>query len=41
MQTQKESIVKGFDKAGITEAVVRANDVMVKCENPFKDHGLL
>ena len=41
MQTQNESIVKGFDKAGITEAVVRANDVMVKCENPFEDHGLL
>ena len=26
---------------GITEAVVRANDVLLKCENPFKDHGLL
>ena len=41
MQTQNESIVIGFDKAGITETVVRANDVMVKCENPFKDHALL
>ena len=41
METQNESIVKCFDKVGITEAIVHANDIMVKCENPFKDDGLL
>ena len=41
MQTQKELIVKGFDKAGILDAIVHANNIMVKCENPFKDNGLL
>ena len=41
MQTQKELIVKGFDKPGILDAVVYVNDIMVKCENTFKDEGLL
>ena len=32
---QNESIVNGFTKAGITEAVKSANDVFPRIENPF------
>ena len=32
---QNESIVNGFNKAGITEAVKSVNDVFPRIENPF------
>ena len=35
LKQQNESIVNGFDKAGITEAVKLANEVFSKIENPF------
>ena len=36
LQSEREMITRGFDSAGITEAVTRANDVMMKVENPFR-----
>ena len=35
LKQQKESILNGFDKAGITEAVKSANEVFSRIENPF------
>ena len=35
LKQQNESIVNGFDKAGITEAVKSANEVFSRIENPF------
>ena len=32
---QKESVIKGFEKAGIMEAVKSAQDIYTRCENPF------
>ena len=37
LKQQKESILNGFDKAGITEAVKSANEVFAKIENPFTE----
>ena len=33
----KESVTKGFEKAGITEAEKSAQDIYTRCENPFDD----
>ena len=35
LKQQKESILNGFDKAGITEAVKSADEVFARIENPF------
>ena len=37
LKQQKESILNGFDKAGITEAVKSANEVFAIIENPFTE----
>ena len=37
MKTQKNTIIKGFEKAGILEAINHANEMTIKCENPFKE----
>ena len=37
LKQQKESILNGFDKAGITEAVKSANEVFSRIENPFTE----
>ena len=37
LKQQKESILNGFDKAGITEAVKSANEVFPRIENPFAE----
>ena len=37
LKKQNETILKGFDKAGITDAIKSANDVYAKCENPFDE----
>ena len=37
LKQQKESILNGFDKAGITEAVKSANEVFARFENPFAE----
>ena len=37
LQSEKEMITHGFESAGITEAVTRANDVTMKVENPFRE----
>ena len=37
LNQQKESILNGFDKAGITEAVKSANEVFASTENPFAE----
>ena len=37
LQSEREIITHGFDSAGITEAATRANDVMMKVENPFRE----
>ena len=37
LKQQKESILNGFDKAGITEAVKSANEVFARIENPFAE----
>ena len=39
LRKQNEAIVKGFDKAGITEAIQSANDIYQLCENPFAERG--
>ena len=33
LKEQKESVLKGFEKAGIMEAVKSAQDVYTRCEN--------
>jgi len=35
LKDEKASIVKGFEKAGILEAVQSAQQVFSRCENPF------
>ena len=37
LKQQKESVVKGFEKAGILEAVKMAREVYARCENPFDE----
>ena len=37
LKQQKEPVVKGFEKAGILEAVKMAQEVYVRCENPFDE----
>ena len=37
LKQQKESVVKGFEKAGILEAVKIAQVVYARCENPFDE----
>ena len=37
LKQQKESVVKGFEKAGILEAVKMAQEVYARCENPFDE----
>ena len=37
LKQQKESILNGFDKAGIIEAVKSANEVFATIENPFAE----
>ena len=37
LKQQKESILNGFDKADITEAVKSANEVFTRIENPFAE----
>ena len=37
LKQQKESVVKGFEKAGILDAVKMAQEVYAKCENPFDE----
>ena len=34
LKRQKESILHGFDKAGITEAAKSANEIFTRIENP-------
>ena len=34
---EKESVVKGFEKVGILEAVKMAQEVYARCENPFDE----
>ena len=38
LKKQKDSIIKGFDAAGITEAIRFANDVFTRVESPFDEH---
>ena len=37
LKNEKESVVKGFEKAGILEAVESAQKVYSRCENPFDE----
>ena len=37
LKKQKDSIINGFDSAGITEAIKSANDIYTRIENPFRD----
>ena len=37
LKQQKESILNGFGKAGITEAVNSANELFARIENPFAE----
>ena len=37
LKQQKESVVKGFEKAGILEAVKMAQEVYARCQNPFDE----
>ena len=37
LKQQKESILNGFDKTGITKAVKLANEVFPRIENPFAE----
>ena len=41
LRQQKGSILNGFDKAGITEAVKSANEVFIRIENPFTEKRAL
>lgn len=36
-EKEKEMIIKGFDSAGVSEAVQNAEDIYEKVENPFKE----
>ena len=37
LKEQKEAVTKGFEKAGIMEAVKSAQDIYTRCETPFDD----
>ena len=37
LKEKKESIIKGFEKAGIMEGVKSAQDIYTRCENPSDD----
>ena len=37
LKQQRESILNGFDKAGITEAFKSANEVFARIENPYTE----
>ena len=37
LKQQIESVVKGFEKAGILEAVKMPQEVYARCENPFDE----
>ena len=37
LKQQRESILNGFDKAGITEAFKSANEVFARNENPYTE----
>ena len=37
LKHQHDSIIKGFDAAGISEAITCANDVFTRVENPFDE----
>ena len=37
LKHQNDSIIKGFDAAGISEAITCANDVFTREENPFDE----
>ena len=37
LKKQNEAIIKGFDKAGITDDIRSANDIYQRCENPFQE----
>ena len=37
LKHQNNSIIKGFDAAGISEAITCANDVFTRVENPFDE----
>ena len=34
---EKEFVVNGFEATGVTEAITKANEVMIRIENPFKE----
>ena len=36
-EKEKLMIIKGFDSAGVSEAVQNAEDIYKKVENPFKE----
>ena len=37
LKEKKESIIKGFEKAGIMEVVKSTQNIYTRCENPFDD----
>ena len=37
LKHQNDSVIKGFDTAGISEAITCANDVFTRVENPFDE----
>ena len=37
LKHQNDSIIKGFDAAGFSEAITCANDVFTREENPFDE----
>ena len=39
LKHQNDSIIKGFDAAGISEAITFANDVFTRIENPFDEQS--
>ena len=41
LRQQKWSILNGFDKAAITEAVKSTNEVFIRIENPFTEKRAL
>ena len=37
LKKQEESVIKGYEKAGIIEAVKSAQDIYTGCKNPFDE----
>ena len=37
LKEQKEPVIKGFEKTEIMEAVKPAQDIYLRCKNPFDD----